>query len=228
MLKIKFINRGFKNDLVLVSGWATDWRIFHSLDLNYNYISLIEFSPSNFTDGLSQYLKDNSVDKVSMFGWSMGAFLAADFTVKNQNKVKELYLLSIRKKYEPEVLKEIKDKLEKNKTAWLYKFYMDCFSRQDPEGLSWFKKVLLKDYLKGFELLKLYEGLDYLSTAELNTGVLSKAGYLKIFHGIDDAIAPFKEALEIKDKLPNAGFVAMQKTGHALFLSPFFKEIFYG
>ena len=228
MFKAKFINRGFKENLVLIPGWATDWRIFDSLDLNYNYISLIEFSPFNFVDGLLKHLEDSSIDKVSMLGWSMGAFLAADFTVKNQNKVKELYLLSIRNKYEPELLKEIKDKLMKNKTAWLYKFYRDCFSRQDPEGLSWFKKILLKDYLKEYELLKLCEGLEYLSTAELDTGSLAKVEHLKIIHGVDDLIAPFKEAQEIKDKLPNAGFVAMQGTGHVLFLSPFLKEIFYG
>ena len=90
MFEIKFINRGFKDNLVLIPGWATDWRIFDGLDLNYNYISLTEFSPSNFVGGLSQYLENNSIDKVSMFGWSMGAFLAADFTVRNQNKIKEL------------------------------------------------------------------------------------------------------------------------------------------
>ena len=82
MFKAEFINRGYKENLVLVPGWATDWRIFDGLDLNYNYISLIEFSPLNFTDGLSQYLENKSINKVSMLGWSMGAFLAADFTVK--------------------------------------------------------------------------------------------------------------------------------------------------
>ena len=227
MFKAEFINRGYKENLVLVPGWATDWRIFDGLDLNYNYISLIEFSPLNFTDGLSQYLENKSINKVSMLGWSMGAFLAADFTVKNQNKVKELYLLSIRKKYDPELLKVIKDKLERNKNAWLYKFYMDCFSRQDPEGSKRFKRELLKDYLKKHELSGLYEGLDYLSKAELDTGVLARVERLKIFHGVDDAIAPFKEAQEIGEKVPNARFVAMQGTGHALFLSPLFKEVFY-
>ena len=228
MFEIKFINRGFKDNLVLIPGWATDWRIFDGLDLNYNYISLTEFSPSNFVGGLSQYLENNSIDKVSMFGWSMGAFLAADFTVRNQNKVKELYLLSIRKKYKPEVLGEIKDKLVKNKTAWLYKFYLSCFSRQDSGALEWFRKGLLKDYLKKYGLSKLCAGLDYLSGAELDTGSLAKLGRLKIFHGVEDAIAPFKEAQEIRDKLPNAEFITMRKTGHALFLGPLFKEIFYG
>ena len=227
MFKAEFIDRGYKEILVLIPGWATDKHIFDSLDLNYNYISLIEFSPSNFTDGLSRYLEDSFIDKVSMLGWSMGAFLAADFTVKNMEKVNELYLLSIRNKYDPEFLKVIKDKLERNKDAWLYKFYMDCFSRQDPEGLKRFKRGLLKDYLKKHELSGLYEGLDYLSKAELDTGVLARVERLKIFHGVDDAIAPFKEAQEIGEKVPNARFVAMQGTGHALFLSPLFKEVFY-
>lgn len=228
MFKIKFINRGFKDNLILIPGWATDWRIFDRLELNYNYISLREFSPYNFVDSLSHYLENNHIDKISVFGWSMGSFLAADFTVKNQSKVKELYLLSILKKYNPEVLEGIKDKLMKNKTAWLYKFYLDCFSRQDSEGLKWFRKELLKDYLKKLELSKLCEGLDYLSEAGLDLGVLAKVGHLKIFHGLEDAIAPFRQAYAIKDKLPNAEFVAIQNTGHALFLTPLFKEIFYG
>ena len=64
--------------------------------------------------------------------------------------------------------------------------------------------------------------------AELDTGSLAKVERLKIFHGVEDVIAPLKEAREIKDKLPNAGFVTIQKTGHVLFLTPLFKEIFYG
>ena len=214
--------------MVLIPGWATDYRFFEPLDLNYNYLLPLKLSPFNFTQDMSEYLKSNSINRVSMFGWSMGAFLAADFTVRNQNMVKELYLLSIRKKYELEALEEIKDKLVKNKTAWLYKFYLSCFSRQDSGALEWFRKGLLKDYLKKYGLSKLCAGLDYLSGAELDTGSLAKLGRLKIFHGVEDAIAPFKEAQEIRDKLPNAEFITMRKTGHALFLGPLFKEIFYG
>ena len=63
---------------------------------------------------------------------------------------------------------------------------------------------------------------------ELDTGSLARVERLKIFHGVDDVIAPFKEAQEIGEKLPNAGFVSMPGTGHALFLNPLFKEVFYG
>jgi pimeloyl-ACP methyl ester carboxylesterase len=218
MFEIKFVNRGFKDDLILIPGWATDYRIFTRLDLNYNYYLPLRFSPFDFSQDLSRYLKSNSIGKVSILGWSMGAFLAADFTVRNQDKIEQLILMGIKERYEAEALVEIKEKLKENKAAWLYKFYLDCFSRDDVEGLSWFRKELLKDYLKNQELPELLTGLDYLSKARLDVNSLRQIENLTIHHGSDDLIVPMKEAEEIKNKLPKAKLFRVEKKGHILWI----------
>src|SRR3989338_10238336 len=131
--KFKAVNRGFKDTIVLVPGWATDYRIFYNLDLNYNYLLPVDFSPAGFADSLSEFLDTLSIGRVSLFGWSQGGFLASDFASHNAGKINELVLAGIRKRYDCKALEEIKLKLTKNKKAFLYKFYLDCFSAADKE-----------------------------------------------------------------------------------------------
>ena len=216
MFEIKFIKRGFKDDLVLIPGWATDHRIFQMLELDYNYFLVSAFSPFSFREDLSQYLKSNSIVRISLLGWSMGAYLAADFAVTNPNKVEHLILMGVKQRYENLAMDEIKSKLKENKVAWLYKFYLDSFSRKDPEGLKWFRKTLLKDYLKEQGLTQLFSGLDYLSQARFDMDSLKHIENLMLMHGSDDCIAPVENAVEMKNKLPKAKFFRVENKGHIL------------
>jgi len=224
--EFKLIKRGFTNPLVLIPGWATDYRIFDSLDLNYDYILPVEFSPLDFEAALSSYLGKNSIHKISLFGWSLGAFLAAEFASKNSEKIEDLFLVGIRRRYNLKSLQEIETKLEKNRKAYLYSFYRDCFSRADKEGWRWFKERLLKDYLENMPLERLLTGLDYLSCVYLKPQALLKVKKIKIFQGTEDKIAPIKYAEVIKSNLPQAEFICVEDSGHALFLNPDFKIIF--
>ncbi len=226
--KFKVVKRGFKDTIVLVPGWAADYRIFDSLELNYDYLLPVDFSPANFVDSLSVFLDTLSVGRVSLFGWSQGGFLASDFASRNAEKVNELILTGIRKRYDRESLERVKLKLKKNKKAFLYKFYFDCFSTADNEGCKWFRSRLLKEYLDNMSVEQLIEGLDYLSSAMINTEALSGIKKIRIFHGSKDRIAPFNEALEIKSCLPQAEFIRVEGAGHLLFLNPDFKEKFHG
>ena len=36
--EFKLIDRGFKDTILLIPGWAADYRIFDSLDLEFNYL----------------------------------------------------------------------------------------------------------------------------------------------------------------------------------------------
>jgi pimeloyl-ACP methyl ester carboxylesterase len=218
MFEIKSINRGFKDDLVLIPGWATDYRIFQLLELDYNYFLVSAFSPFSLREDLSQYLKRNSIGRISLLGWSMGAYLAADFTVNNPDKVEHLILLGVKQRYEKDALDEIKIKLKENKLAWLYKFYLDCFSRKDTEGPKWFRKTLLKDYLKEQDLTQLLSGLDYLSQASFDMDSLKQLESLIIMQGSDDLIAPIKDVEELKDKLPKAKLSRVENRGHILWI----------
>lgn len=226
--KFKAIKRGFKDTIVLVPGWATDYRIFDTMGLHYDYLLPVDFNPVRFTDSLSEFLDTLSIGRVSLFGWSQGGFLVSDFASRNAGKINELILAGIRKSYDQNALEEIKLKITKNKKAFLYKFYLDCFSSGDNEGRKWFKSQLLKEYLNCMNVGQLIEGLDYLSRARINTEALSGIKKIRIFHGSEDRIAPFEEALEIKSCLPQAEFIRIEGSGHILFLNPVFKKRFNG
>ena len=226
--RFKFIDRGFEDNILLIPGWAADYRIFSALELNYNYLLPLEFNPFDFEEDLLEFISSVSINHLSLFGWSLGAYLAAGIAAHNPEKIKELIMLSVRQSYPPEVLESIGLKLKKNKKAYLYKFYQDCFSRDEKAGLGWLKDNLLKDYLEEMELEELLIGLDYLSRAKIETELLTGINNMKIFHGLGDRVAPFDEAEAVALRLPGVKFIAMHNTGHIPFLSPDFKEKFNG
>ncbi len=223
----KFVNRGFKDTAVLIPGWATDYRIFGTLELNYNYVLPVKFSPFNLKEELLEFLRETAIERISLFGWSLGGFLAAEIAAQYPERIGELILLSIRKDYCPGLLKDIRQKIKKNKCAYLYKFYRGCFSPEDQDGLKWFKNKLLMRYAHQISLESLLLGLDYLSNVKIEPASLKKLKKIRIFHGRDDLVAPFKEARQIKSGLPQAEFICLPKAGHIPFLNPQFKKIFY-
>lgn len=224
--EFKFLNRGFKKTMVLIPGWATDYRIFKGLDLGYNYLLPLKFKPLTFVEDLLRQLNKKGIEKISLFGWSLGGFLAAEFALKNPKRIEELILLSIRKSFEPALLKNIGQKIRENKRAYLYKFYVECFSNAEKEESSRFKEYILIKYVWGMRLEDLLSGLDYLAQAKIMPQGLSMLPKIRIFHGEDDKVAPLKEAVEISSRLPKAKFIRMPLAGHIPFLNPKFKRHF--
>ncbi len=224
--RFRIIERGHKEVIVLIPGWATDYRIFDLLDLNYNYLLPFEVNPFDFENNLADFLEANSIERVSLLGWSQGGFLACGFASNRPQKVNQLILLGVRRNYDQKILQDIGLRLKKNRRAFLYKFYLDCFSADDKQSLTWFKNHLLRGYLEEMGLECLKAGLDYLARAQIEPETLAGIKRIKIFHGSQDKIAPLKEALEIKSRLPNAELISLDGLGHILFLNPSFKERF--
>jgi pimeloyl-ACP methyl ester carboxylesterase len=220
--KFSFSNRGKKETILLVPGWASDWKIFNTLNLEYNYLIPTEFSPFNFKDSLVYKLQEENLNKLTILGWSLGGFAAVDFACQFPHFVNKIFLVSVRKKYPKENLENIGRFIKKDKKAYLYRFYHECFSPNE-EGFFWFKKNLLKLYLEEINLDYLLEGLDYLSRSELNLDVLKNMN-VKLLHGEEDKIAPFEEVLKIKNGLPDADLISIKGTGHIPFLNPGFEE----
>ncbi len=212
----KFIDNGYKDLAVLVPGWATDYRIFGPLNLEFNYLVPLTFYPDTFEEDLLKTLRENNIDKLSLFGWSLGGFLAAEFASKHKELIDRLILVSIRKKYDKKRLTEIKTHLGKNKRGYLYKFYTQCFFKK--ESMRWFRKNFLKTYCEELDLHYLVDSLGYLQNAEIRPELLEPIKKIKIIHGECDRIAPIKEALWIKEKLPQAEFISIKNTGHIPFL----------
>jgi pimeloyl-[acyl-carrier protein] methyl ester esterase len=219
-MNFRYIDRGKENLLVLIPGWASDYRIFSDLDLEFNYLLPFTFSPFCFARGLLHEIKERNIKKISLFAWSLGGFVGVEFAIRYPRLIDEIILVSIRKQYNKEKLKEIKRYLNKNSKAYLYKFYNQCFYKK--EHMTWFREKLLKDYCNKFDLDYLLESLDYLENARIKPKSLQIIKNIKIVHGDQDRIAPVQEAIDLKNNLPQAKFRCIKEAGHI----PFFAEGF--
>lgn len=216
MISLKYIERGEKGTAVLIPGWASDYRIFASLDIKFNYLLPLGFSPLHFEKSLLRALRRYKIAKISLLGWSLGGFWAAEFAAKYTDLIDELILVSIRKRYRAPELARIESRLRKNKKQCLYEFYSRCFYSQD--RLHWFRKNLLKSYCRELDLDYLSATLDYLKDRKINPQALRGIMKIKIIHGEFDRIAPLVEAIDIKNSLPRAKFIRLRRTGHMPFL----------
>lgn len=217
--------RGFKDYLLLIPGWAADYRIFEKLDLKFNYLVPVAFSTTDFKERLLESIHKNSLDKVSIFAWSMGAFLAADFISEYPEKAgRHVFFVSAKRQYDAEAINAIKEYLKKNRRGYLYKFYDECFSGGEKESFSEFKRRLLKSYISTMTSEALLEGLGYLSGASFMLRDSLKSNVIFI-HGACDRIAPIDEALQLKSGLPQSEFIVIEKAGHLPFLSHDFNSI---
>jgi len=228
MPEFKFIDRGKEKTAVLVHGWAADHRIFSTVDLEFNYLLPVGLYPPSFTYDLLEALEKYGLGKISVIAWSMGCFLACDFLSANSGVVDEAVFIAARRKYPENAIKEIKGLLERNRTAFLYKFYSDCFSGAEKGEFLRFKRSLLKAYLDQMDTDSLIGGLQYISQNQIAPEALNGMK-LKFIHGTEDKIAPFGEARELKDQFSReVGFVSVKAAGHMPFLRPDFSGIFYG
>ncbi len=218
-----FPRGGFAETLLLVPGWATDHRIFRPLDLEFNYLAAVAFSPRNFQQGLLSALRRHRLDRVAVLGWSLGGYLALEFARQHPERVLQgaLFAVGLRERYEPETIEAIKGRLARNKAAYLRRFYEACFSPGEREARGWFERELLKSYLELMEPEALLAGLDYLASA---SPADAKARFI---HGREDRIAPVEEMLAMKERLPGVRLVCMENAGHAAFLNPEFKKVFH-
>lgn len=216
--KYKLIDRGYRKTLLLLPGWAADCRIFSPVDLEFNYLMPLDLSPHSFEEDLLAAMEENGLKKISILGWSLGGFLAHQFSARHTDVVDEAVLVGVRKKYELAAIENIKSILRKNKRAYLYKFYKDCFSPDERETYRWFGGSLMKDYLDTMGLDRLIDGLDYLSECRIDPK--SPEGVkVRLVHGSADRIAPIGEA-------PAIELITMEGAGHMPFLSPQFKKVF--
>lgn len=217
--KFEFVTRGFKETLVLIPGWATDQRIFARLELPYNYLLTLEVDPFEFKARLKKELDRRSIAKISLFGYSLGGFLAYEFALEYPQGIDALIFAGIRKKYPADTLDDVTKRLKQDKNAYLREFYTACFSSKEKDSRAWFIKHLLKDYLKNMRLDELLRGLDYLRQVQIDPEKLKAFKKVKIIHGKEDKIAPFIEADNFRKYLSNAEFDFRDGGGHMLFLN---------
>ncbi len=223
----KFVDRQKDKDLAIIPGWAFDYRIFDALDLPYNYFFYNHESVANFEGAFKNLLEEKGIKKMSVMGWSQGAFAAYDFACKNPGVLDEIILIGLRKKYKKRTLEKIRKYITKYRTTFLQKFYEDCFYRKEKPNYNWFKNTLLESYLKEMTTEKLSVDLEWLSKEEFRPEALKDIESVTIVHGKKDAVALVSEVREISGKLPHAKFVCFEQTGHLPFLREDFTRRLY-
>ena len=228
MSEFEWRDRGFRETLLLIPGWATDHRIFAPLDLEFNYLVPTSFSPRDFQARLLDALRRHRLGRVAVLGWSLGGYLGLEFAAGHPDRMIEgaVFAVGMREQYGREAVEAVRERLARSRAAYLRRFYEACFSREETEARAWFERELLASYLERMELSRLLEGLDYLAGASLSKESL---GRIKItfIHGREDRIAPVAPMLGIHERLPAANLVCLEAAGHAAFLNPQFKRVFH-
>lgn len=218
----KFIDKGCRSTIVLVPGWASDYRVFDNLELDFNYLVVVDFLPDFFKKELVSSLKLHGLSRVSLIGWSLGGFAACEFSSEYSSYVEKLFLVSVRQKYEKAEIELIKERVRKNRKGYLRRFYSQCF--HDPFLREYFEKEFAKRYYRDLNQECLIKGLDYLAKEAVRTEGLENLENVKIVHGEFDNIAPLEEARNIADGLPRADFIVVKGAGHMPFLRKDFPE----
>ena len=214
--------------LVIVSGWAFDWRPFAELRLPLGCVVYTGENLQQFAADLRRWLRLQQSKTISLLGWSMGAYAVADFAVNHPEVVEQLILVAARSRYSPEDIEPVRTHLRQRRKAFLGKFYRDCFSAGEGPMYQWFRTTLWREYLEQMTTGRLNRGLDWLSRARLDCDRLQSCADLVLVQGTADRIASPEEAQQLAQALPRARTVWLGDAGHLPFLNSDFAEQVYG
>ncbi|MCK4604332.1 MAG: alpha/beta hydrolase [Deltaproteobacteria bacterium] len=217
----ELIHRGHERSLVLIPGWGFCSDIFSSLNLSYDYILPKGPVYRDISTELHDFLLSMDIAKVSILGWSLGAYVALDFQAGYSDMVETVYVISLRRAFDhEEILSQLKA-LEADPVVALKQFYRRCFLGQSAD-YHWFSNALEESSIRQWDMPGLRKGLIYLNG---KTEDLSKCAgtQLRIFHGERDVIAPLDK---VPEPPPGVAIDVIPGTGHLPFLSSEFKRRF--
>ena len=210
--------------MVLLPGWATDGRIFEGVLPGVSAVTTGTLRPQGFAARLAAFLDRVPRGPVTVVGWSLGGFLAAEFARTYPDRVRRVVLVGIRREYPEGDVEAVLRSLSADPGACLSGFYAQCFY---PSQIPAYRRVrgrLQTAYLKEMDGGALREGLSYLAGARLSRGTLP-ACPVAVVHGEDDVIAPFAEGEGVARECGNATFHPLPGTAHAAFLADGFRAV---
>jgi pimeloyl-ACP methyl ester carboxylesterase len=218
-----FIDNNQDKTYVFLPGWATDYRIFSDFSKNCNWLIPEEFYPRDCREKLYQIIKNKRIKKISLIGFSLGGFVGQEFAAAYPQVIEQLILISCRNEYPLSGLTVIEQYLRKNKDAYLYKFYRQCFYSR--EEFTWFNQNLLPSYFKKFNLEYLLTALDYFKNSRLIPAKLKQYFPITIIHGCQDKIAPYQEINSLIKSISRIEIFSLKNCGHVPFVNQEFKQI---
>ncbi len=222
----EFIVAGGEGDpsMVLLPGWATDGRIFEGVLPGVTAVTTGPLRPDRFTARLASFLDRAARGPVTVVGWSLGGFLAAEFAREYPDRVRRVVLVGIRREYPEGDVAAVLRSLSADPAGCLSGFYAQCFYPSQMPAYRRFRAGLQAAYLREMDGVALREGLSYLASARLS-GETLPACPVAIVHGEKDVIAPFAEAEGVAREGGNATFHPLPGAAHAAFLADGFRAV---
>jgi len=210
--------------MVLLPGWATDGRIFEGVLPGVTAVTTGPLRPEGLSHRLALFLDRTARGPVTVVGWSLGGFLAAQFAREYPDRVRRVVLVGIRRKYPEGDVAEVLRSLSADPGVCLSGFYAQCFYPSQMPAYRRFRAGLQAAYLREMNGGALREGLSYLAGTRLS-GETLPACPVAVVHGEDDVIAPFAEAEGVARECGNAMFHLLPGTAHAAFLADGFLAV---
>jgi pimeloyl-ACP methyl ester carboxylesterase len=210
--------------MVLLPGWATDGRIFDGVLPGVTAVTTGQLRPEGFSRRLAAFLDRTARGPVTVVGWSLGGFLAAEFAREYPDRVRRVVLVGIRREYPEGDMAEVLRSLSSDPGACLSGFYAQCFYPSQMPAYRRFRAGMQAAYLREMDGVALREGLSYLAGAKLSGGTLP-ACPVAIVHGEKDVIAPLAEAEGVAREGGNATFHRLPGAAHAAFLADGFRAV---
>lgn len=210
--------------MVLLPGWATDGRIFDGVFPGVTAVTTGPLRPKGFPRRLGAFLDRAARGPVTVVGWSLGGFLAAQFAREYPDRVRRVVLVGIRREYPEGDLEGVLRSLSTDPGGCLSGFYAQCFHPSQIPAYRRFRAGLQAAYLREMDGDALREGLSYLAGARLSRETLPVCP-VAIVHGGKDVVAPFAEAEGVAREGGNATFHPLPGAAHAAFLADGFRTV---
>jgi len=207
--------------VVFLPGWGFDGRLLSLVDSAHPWWGPAAAPhPAKLAAELDALLQARQWGKIVLVGWSLGARLALEYTVRRPEVIGALVLLSLRANWPQEELAAIRAGLAADPVAFMSDFYRKCFLGYR-EAWQQFVALQLEDRLRKIDLAMLEAGLARL--AQPLAPLIERVGKAALppvqpwlVHGKKDIIAPFGE----RCWMDGGRQLELANGGHALFLAP--------
>jgi len=213
--------------MALLPGWATDGRVFDGLFPGVPAVTTGALHPEGFAGRLASFLDRTARGPVTLVGWSLGGFLAAEFAREHPDRVRRVVLVGIRRRYPAADVEAVRESLLRDRAACLSGFYSQCFFPSQKAEHRRFRAKLQPEYLRVMNDATLLSGLSYLSRARIEAAGLPPCP-VAIVHGEMDVVAPFAEAESVARESGTASFHLLPGASHAAFLADGFAAVASG
>ena len=211
--------------VVLLPGWATDGRVFAGLFPDATTATTGPLRPEGFPRRLAAFLdRSGARAPVTLVGWSLGGFLAAEFAREHPERVGRAILVGVRRAYPAADVEAVRVGVLRDRAACLSGFYAQCFFPTQTASFRRFRAGLQREYLRGMDEATLLSGLSYLAGARLSGDLLPRCPVVLV-HGERDVVAPAAEAEGLARESGRAVFLRIPGASHAAFLSEGFRAV---